>query len=121
MSLQCQSIMPRLLSDRDFRAAWNYEQMNVGLRLKIRATRIARGWSQETLALESGKPQSVISRIERLTPRCNVTVQTLLDVASALDVGLLVQFSSWPDAVANSLDVTKPVTPVQSITESLAA
>ena len=54
---------------------------------RVRALRIARGWSQEDLAERCGRHFTYVGRIER--GEQNVTVQVLNDVASALSVSIV--------------------------------
>jgi len=54
---------------------------------RVRALRIARGWSQEDLAERCGRHFTYVGRIER--GEQNVTVQVLNDVASALSVSVV--------------------------------
>jgi transcriptional regulator with XRE-family HTH domain len=62
--------------------------------------------SQEEFGRLLGKPQSVVSRLE--DPEYGkVTLQTLLDIASKLDVALIVRFADYP----TYLNVTSDVSP----------
>ena len=58
--------------------------MNIGKR--IRLFRENRGWSQETLAQESGVPQATISKSER--GKVNPLFETVLKISGALEIGL---------------------------------
>ncbi|MCK7494478.1 MAG: helix-turn-helix domain-containing protein [Comamonadaceae bacterium] len=53
---------------------------------RVRALRIARGWSQEDLAERCGRRFTYIGRVER--GEQNVTVEVLGDIASALSVSI---------------------------------
>jgi len=58
---------------------------------QLRAIRERRGWTQEKLAEKIGTTQNTISRLEN--PKTSKpTIKTLLRLANAFDVGLLVRF-----------------------------
>lgn len=63
---------------------------------QVRALREQRGWSQEDLGDQTGKPQSAISRVED-PDYGKLTLQTLFDLARAYDLPLLIQFVEWSD------------------------
>ncbi|MER9248922.1 helix-turn-helix transcriptional regulator [Mesorhizobium sp. M0590] len=75
--------------------------------------------SQADFAQKTGKTQSVISRLES-TEYGKVTVQTLLDIASGLDVALLVQFVSYPDFLQRTADMSDKALQPETIQESLS-
>lgn len=77
--------------EKDFRDEYVAEHVRSGIAYQIAALREQRGWSQARLGTVSGKPQSVISRLED-PDYGRVNVQTLLEVASAFDVAVLVKF-----------------------------
>jgi len=90
---------------KPYREAYVEENVRTGVAYQIRALREKRGWSQKKLAEVLGKPQSVLSRIED-PDYGKLSVQTLLEVAAALDVALLVQFASFPEFVERMEDVS---------------
>jgi transcriptional regulator with XRE-family HTH domain len=77
------------------------------------------GLTQKEMAEKIGKPQSVISRLED-DEYGKVSVQTLLDVAQAVDVALLVQFVSYPDFLERMRDKSPARMVPENITESTA-
>jgi hypothetical protein len=61
--------------------------------------------SQEAFGKLIGKPQSVVSRLED-PDYGKVTLQTLLDIASKLDVALIVRFASHSDYLKITKDTS---------------
>ncbi len=95
------------MSNQRYRAAYIAEHVRTGIAYQIRAMREQRnGMSQGELGKLMGKPQSVISRLEN-PDYGKVTLQTLLDVAAAFDVALIVQFVSHADFLWRSNDVSQ--------------
>lgn len=84
------------LSTREYRHAYMIQGVKTWIARQVRALREQRGWSQEDLGRETGKPQSAISRVED-PDYGKLTLQTLFDLARAYDLPLLVQFVEWSD------------------------
>lgn len=80
---------------------------------QIKSLRRQRGWTQERLAEEASKPQSVIARIESESYG-NWNTNTLLDIASAFDVALQIRFVSWPQFLAEADDTSPKAMQVPS-------
>ncbi len=103
------SILSRKFFDKlrrkSYREAYVEESVRTGVAYQIRAIREQRGWSQKKLADILGKPQSVVSRIED-PDYGKLSVQTLLEVAAALDVALLIQYVDFPELIARTRDVS---------------
>jgi transcriptional regulator with XRE-family HTH domain len=87
---------------------------------QIQALREKTSLNQTDFAERIGKTQSVVSRLED-TEYGRVSVQTLLDVACALDVALVVKFASYPDFLTQTRDASVAALQPQTIQESIAA
>jgi transcriptional regulator with XRE-family HTH domain len=82
------------LEDKKFRRAFVGANVRRGIAYQLKAMRLAEQMSQGQVGRKAKKPQNVISRLEN--PRYGkVSVQTLLELAAAFDVGLLVKFVSF--------------------------
>jgi transcriptional regulator with XRE-family HTH domain len=86
---------------------------------QIQALREKLGMNQTDFAKKIGKTQSVVSRLED-TEYGRVSVQTLLDIACALDVALVVKFASYPDFRKQTDDASVRGLQPDTIQESLA-
>ena len=84
--------------EKEFRDALVEVDIRRGLPVQIREMRESRGWSQGTLGERIGKPQNNISRIENNRDGY-LSIKTLLDIASAFDVGLLVKFVPFSEVL----------------------
>jgi transcriptional regulator with XRE-family HTH domain len=90
------SALVRELTDAEFRHEYMADQVRSWIAFQIRALREQRRWNQADLARESGKTQSVISRVED-PDYGKLSLQTCLELAAAYDLPLLVQFVEWDD------------------------
>ena len=86
---------------------------------QIQALREKLGLTQQAFAELTGKKQSTISRLED-TEYGKVSVQTLLDIACATDVALVVKFSSYPDFLDQTRLMGALALQPETIHESLA-
>lgn len=93
------------LKRKAYRSAYVSEHVRTGVAYQIRALRDQRGWPQKKLAQEMNKPQSVVSRLED-PDYGKLSIQTLLEVADAFDVALLIQYVSYPDFLRRTRDVS---------------
>src|SRR5215216_6009608 len=86
------------LQDKDYRDAFIASQINIELPFQVRALREERGLTQGQLAEKAGMLQPRISAIE--TPgKGKLNLDTLLRLASAFDVGLIVRFAPFTEIV----------------------
>lgn len=94
------------LADKKYRNLYVASQVNKGIPYQLRALRAARGMTQADLAEIAGTKQTVISRIENKGAG-NLSVKTLLKLAEAFDVALVVRFEPI-DRLINWLDNFSP-------------
>lgn len=91
-------------------------RVRTNIALQVRGLREQRGLNQTEYAQLLGKPQSVLSRLEN-TAYGKVSVQTLLDIAHALDVALVVRFCGYDEFFRMMGDVSPNALRVQSFEE----
>jgi transcriptional regulator with XRE-family HTH domain len=107
-------------SDKLYRDGYLQTQVRSGIAYQIQALREKTGLNQTDFADKIGKKQSFVSRLES-TEYGRVSVQTLLDIACKLDVALVVQFTTYPDFLARTADMSSAALQPDTITETLAA
>lgn len=114
------ALVKKLLNfaDKDYRDGYMHTRVRAGIAYQMQALRRKFGLSQSEMATRTGKTQSVVSRLEN-TEYGKVSVQTLLDVASSLDVALLVQFVSYPEFLNRSADMSDRALQPDTIEESI--
>lgn len=79
--------------DREgYRHAFVAAQVKTWIARQIKLIREKQGMSQAALGKASGKPQSAIARLEN-PDYGQMSLQTLLEIAKAFDVGLVVKFT----------------------------
>ena len=85
--------------------------------LQVRELRESNNLSQSELAEKTGTHQSAISRLEN-TDYGRMSVQTLIDLATAMDVALVVKFASYEDFLSQHSDVRPSALSAESFSET---
>jgi transcriptional regulator with XRE-family HTH domain len=86
------SRMFKKFKDRRYRDTFLASQIRRMIPKQVRAIREAQEMTQQELADAAGTTQTVISRIEKGSGSGNLTIKSLLNLASALDVALVIRF-----------------------------
>lgn len=108
------------LWNKPYRDAYVESHVKIGIPYQIQALReqAGRKWSQAELGRRTHKPANVICRLE--DPEYGrPTIRTLLEVASAFDVALLVKFVSYGRFLTEFEDVSPEALEVPSFTNDL--
>lgn len=92
------------LHEKEYRDAYVESQIRMTLPLQIRELRKRREWTQPQLADRAGMGQPRISELEKPGER-RLTIETLLRLASAFDVGLQVRFIPFGELIDWSEDL----------------
>lgn len=93
------------LKDKKYRNQFVAGEVRRTIPFQLRALRAERKWTQADLGKEAEMPQTVISRIEN-GDAASLSIKTLLKLASALDVALVVRFEpidrliNWVDGLS---------------------
>ncbi len=97
-----------LLGEKEFRDEFVADKVKSRIALMIRALRDqgGRGWTQTELGKKMGKPPNVVSRLED-PDYGKMSLQTLLEVAAAFELPLLVDIPSWDDWVRKMGSLTE--------------
>jgi transcriptional regulator with XRE-family HTH domain len=93
------------LNEKEMRDAYLDEKTRTKIALQIRALRSQRGWSQAELGQKMDKPQSNVARLEDRDV-ARYTLTTLLELASAYDCGLVVEFVPYGDFLRRTSDLS---------------
>ena len=93
--------LARELDDRPFRASYMEHHLKAFLADQIRGLR--GDMSQAAFGRLIGKPQSVVSRLEN-EEYGRVTLQTLLDIATKLDIAFVGRFVDFPTFLQATMD-----------------
>ncbi len=85
--------LARSLGKQKFRHSYMARQLKLFLAEQIRALRD--DLTQKEFGDRIGKPQSVVSRLEKQADR-QISVQTLIDIAEHLDIAIIIRFIDFP-------------------------
>lgn len=91
-------------NDREYRRAFAWE-LGSKLATQIRLLRERRGWRQQDLANRLGKRQEQISLLEN-PDYGRYSLRTLLQIAEAFDVALIVHFGSFAELAEREANLT---------------
>lgn len=91
-------LIARLLNDKKYREAYVASQISIGIPFQIRALREKRDWNQKRLADEAEMLQPRISAMEK-PGHGSLNLDTLLRLAAAFDIGLVVKFAPFSELV----------------------
>lgn len=93
-----QLLLDILKLGKEVRSYINLRWLNITLAMQIRAMRSQRGWTQSQLADKAGLTVLTIVRLEKLYwGKSNPTLNTLIAIAAAFDVGLCARFCPWSE------------------------
>jgi transcriptional regulator with XRE-family HTH domain len=112
-------LLSRLLK-KSFRDAYTEQHVKTSIPEQIRAIRIKRDWTQSELAERSKTTQTVIARVEDINYG-NLSLNTLLKIASALDIGLLVKFVPYSRLVREFEDASIAAVNVPAFPDEVSA
>jgi transcriptional regulator with XRE-family HTH domain len=99
--------LAKAFHDRGFRHGFINRQLKAFLAQQIRALR--GDMRQEDFGKLIGKPQSVVSRLEKQADR-QISIQTLIDIAEQLDIAVIIRFVDFPTFLKYTQDYTDEAT-----------
>lgn len=106
------------LANKEYRDAYVSEHIGQGIAFQIRATRKDRGWTQTELAARTDMKQARVSELENPDYE-SFTLKTLMRLASAFDVALIVRFAPFSALVDWSLGIADRDLAVPSFTDDI--
>lgn len=112
-------LLAGLRGDLEYRHAWNLENVYTGVCFQLRALREQRGWSQAALGKAARMAQERISILEDPNSDTKPTLNTLLRLADACDVGLDVRFVPYKTVIDRSVNTDLKTLEVPSFDEEL--
>jgi len=89
-------MISRLRGSKKYRGAYVRAKAHANIPSQIRALRLRRGMTQEDLAREAEMKQPRISAMER-PGETQFNLETLIRLATAFEVGLIVRFASYSE------------------------
>jgi transcriptional regulator with XRE-family HTH domain len=120
MSVPSKTKLVEKLCNKEYRDAYSEESIKTSLPFQIRALREQedRNWSQTVLGVKSGMKQNAVSRLES-AEYGNLSINTLLRLASAFDVALLVKFVPYSRLVTEFEDLSPKSLEVKEFNKDL--
>ena len=106
------------LGNKKYRDAYVSAHVRNGISYQIRALREQRGWTQDKLGEEARKPQNAIARLEDPSYG-KASIPTLLEIASAFDVALLIKFVPYSRLLDEVEDLSPAALSAESFTKEL--
>lgn len=106
------------LIQKDFRDEYMSTLVRAGICYQIQALREQLDLNQTDFAQKVGKLQSTISRLENVEHN-RASVQTLLDIACAMNIALVVKFVSYPTFLDFMKDMSPDGLRVETFADSL--
>jgi transcriptional regulator with XRE-family HTH domain len=113
-----ENLIKRLLADKKYRDSYVESFVRNGIAFQLRSMRDLRDLTQMDLAELAEKKQSVISRLEN-PDNGNPNIATLIEMASALDVALLVKFVPYSRLLKEYEDTTPHALNAKSIADDV--
>lgn len=107
----------KLIANKKSRDAYVYEHIRNGIPFQLRALREQRDWTQADLAKAAKTSRTTITRLENPN-NDKLTLKTLLELASAFDVALLVKFVPFSRLIKEYEDVSSEALSAKSITDA---
>lgn len=111
-----QKLLKRL-AKKAYRDEYMAARVRSNIAYQVRGLRKRLNLSQSEFAELIGKPQSVVSRIEN-AEYGRVSVQTLIEVATALDIAVMVKFCGYPEFLQETGDASSAGMNVETIGET---
>lgn len=108
----------RRLASKGYRDAYMASRVRSTIAIQIRMLRRSLGYSQTKFAHLIGTTQSVISDLED-PDGDQVSVQTLLKIATAVNVALVVRFAGFPDFLKLMGDMSPAALAAENIDQTI--
>jgi transcriptional regulator with XRE-family HTH domain len=119
IALVRRDLLDSLNADPEYRHAWNLENVYTSVCFQLRALREQREWSQAALGKEAGMAPERISILEDPNSHTKPTLNTLLRIANACDVGLEVRFVPYSVVIDRSTRTSLKELEVPSFNQEL--
>lgn len=107
----------RKLQDKEYRDEFLETTVRGSIAYQMQALRRALGLTQQEFADAIGKKQTQVWRLE--STEYSGSVQTLIEVASSLGIGLSVRFVDYPELIERSEDMSDTALTVTTIDQTV--